>query len=481
MKCKKGILLGLMLLTLNIWGSMSLDDCKKEALQHNLGIAAQEEIHSAAKCESKAAIADFLPSVTALGNYTHLSDPIIFDLEDQFLDLMNGVEEFSDYLVQAHDSNWAEAELYDPANSPLYNLLSEMYDAGLLDESLEQEIGSQDIWALGLTVSQPLFTGGKLKEKYKITKLAENMTEWELEQKRQEVIFETIHRYWLVVELESKRNLAEKYLETIISYKKDLENYLEEGIITSNDLLKIDVKKNEAELNLLKVENGIALARMALNQMMGMELNSQIELSDDLPDNAEFQRKQSLSETAQELRPELQLLSEGLEISKSLEKITFSRYLPNLMLIGSYNYLNPDPHNSLEAEFGDDWTVGVSAQWEIFNWNQRGNALSAAKHRKKAIEKQFQEAEEMVNLELSQSQYLAEESVVKVSMCERHLTAAQNNLHETEDLFDEGIVKTSEVLEAQTLWFDAESELINAKAEYVLQKAAVAKSAGILK
>ena len=476
------LIVTILLLVFKVCGALSIRDCQDLALEHNLGIKAQQELLESADNEQKSAFADFLPALNAIGDYTYLSDQVVIDVEDKFLDLMNGVSDFSAYLNEAHagDPNW-EAGLYDPENSPFYNLLNEMYDAGLLDESLKQDLGDQNNWLFSLNVTQPLFTGGKILEKYRISKYNMEISQSELEKKKQEVLFETMKRYWLVIELESKQELAEKYLETLNLYESDVENYLKEGIVTSNELLTVQVKKNEAELNLLKVKNGIALSRMALNQIIGYELNKQIELSQSFPEEVQYQKNQDLLARALEQRPELQILSSGVDITNSLEKIAKSRYLPNVILSGNYNYLNPNPLNNLEVEFGDNWTVSVTAQWELFKWNQRGFSTKAARHRKAAIQKKYQEAEELITLQLAQAQYQMTEAVERVGMCNRNLNAAEENLRLTEDRFTEGLIKNAEVLEAQTLWYEAGSEQIAARAEYVLQQATVQKAAGELK
>lgn len=474
------LILSSLLLTAN---GLSLEDCCELALQHNLGISAREELLEASNLESKASFTDFLPSIQLAGSYTRLSDPAMYDLEEKFVELMTGIEDFSAYLDAAHaeDPNWGLVEdLYDPSNSPLYNLVSEMYEAGLLDESLEVEIGEEDVWVFSAILTQPIFTGGKLVEKYNISKSGERISELELDLKKEEVILETTKRYWLVVELEAKRELAEKYLETVRSYESDLGNYLEEGIVTENELLKVEVKRYEGELNLLKVENGIALSRMALNQIMGQGLYDQLELSDVLPEETVYEIDAELAEGALQSRPELLILKESEKISGSLVKIARSRYFPNIALTASYDYLNPDPTNSLKGEFGDYWTVGVAAQFELFHWNQRGYAYKASQHRNQALENQINEAEELVMLEINQLQYQLKESGVRTSMVEKQLESAIRNLEQTSDRFKEGLVTSSDVLESQTMWLDSGTEEISARSEFVVKTAELDKAAGRL-
>jgi outer membrane protein TolC len=50
-------------------------------------------------------------------------------------------------------------------------------------------------------------------------------------------------------------------------------------------------------------------------------------------------------------------------------------------------------------------------------------------------------------------------------MATTNLELANENLRVTRDSFTEGMVKTTDVLEAQALWFDAYSNLIDAQME----------------
>jgi len=90
------------------------------------------------------------------------------------------------------------------------------------------------------------------------------------------------------------------------------------------------------------------------------------------------------------------------------------------------------------------------------------------------------EAKELISLQVQQAVYQLNESVKKVQMAEENLKQAEENLKVTRNAFDEGKLKTSDVLEAQTLWQNAYSDLIDARMEYRLNITNLKKVTGTL-
>ena len=109
--------------------------------------------------------------------------------------------------------------------------------------------------------------------------------------------------------------------------------------------------------------------------------------------------------------------------------------------------------------------MGVAINIPIFHWNDRAHTMRAARHEQKKVELQLAEAREQISLQLKQAQFLVYENQKKIIMATKNLELANENLRVTLDSFTEGMVKTTDVLEAQALWFDAYSNLIDAQME----------------
>jgi outer membrane protein TolC len=288
--------------------------------------------------------------------------------------------------------------------------------------------------------------------------------------------------YWQLISLREKVELCNKYNEMIISHIKDLENFKIEGIITDNELLKAEVLKNEAELKLSKAENGVDLVNMALCRLIGLPLNEKIVTVNELVlDKDNIYDYDELIEIAVKNRSELTILENIAKIAKSKESIVRGTYLPNIVLNANYNLVNPNPYNGFEEEFGTDWMVGITCTMEIFNFNRRGYELQSSKFQKNAAEMKLAQTKEMIKLDVRRSLFNINDSKKRINLTETAMKQANKNLKITNDYFAEGIVKSSEVLDAQTLWQKAYSEKIDAVYEYKLNKSRLKKALGNIK
>ena len=441
----------------------TLARCQELALQHNYSIKAALHQRSAASNERKAAFTHFLPSLNFAGTYMRMNKKIVYETPDISL------------------------PLYDVNGNPVY-LMNPTTQLPYIDPSYgftyfpaqSLEFGQKNNYAGSVAMIQPLFMGGKILNQYKIHKYYENITDANARLKKMDVVLKTHELYWQLVSLLEKRILAQRHYELIDSLITDLEAYFAEGIIANNDLLKARVKLHEAELNVVKVDNAVSLAKMALCQLIGVPLHQDIVPADCLTQECVPLSMKEYYTQALKNRPEIEMLQNTVNVSKALVKVARSRYMPNIIAQAQYMYLNPNPYNSFDEEFGGDWTVGVTCQFELFHWNERGFSLSAAKEQQKMNESQYDEARELIFLEVQQNVFQVNEAAKKVAMTQIALDEAEENLHITTDNFAEGIVNSTEVFEAQTLWQKAYSENIDAKVEYTVHKARFLKAIGAI-
>ena len=189
---------------------------------------------------------------------------------------------------------------------------------------------TRNVYAGAITLTQPLYMGGKIRAYNKITKYAEELARQQHHSGLQEVILSTDQAYWQVVSLVNKKKLAEGYLELLQKLDSDVEKMIAEGVATKADGLSVRVKVNEAEMTLTKVEDGLSLSRMLLCQLCGLDLTTPIMLADenieDLPllkSNAQFDMT-----TAYANRPEIRSLELATQIYKQKINVTRAEHLP---------------------------------------------------------------------------------------------------------------------------------------------------------
>ena len=287
----------------------------------------------------------------------------------------------------------------------------------------------------------------------------------------------------LVVSLVNKKKLAESYLNLLVTLDSDIDKMIAEGVATKADGLSVKVKRNEAEVTLLKVENGLSLSKMVLCQICGLPLDTDISLEDEDMENLTLPNlyTESNVNTALENRHELKSLELASQIYRQKVNVVRSEFLPSLALTANYAVTNPSLVNGFENKFRGFWAAGVVLKIPVFHWGEGVYKVRAAKAEANIARYQLEDIKEKVELQVTQSSYKVNEATKQLHMAEQNMDKAEENLRFATLGFKEGVIPTSNVLEAQTAWLSAQSGKIDAQIDMKMSELYLLKSMGTLK
>ena len=465
---------------------LNLDSCRALALANNKDLLISNEKISAAHYQRKAAFTNYLPNFSATGAYMRNQKEFSLLNNDQKAALSGLGTNLAGPIQQAA----TEIATAHPDLAPLISSLSGKLGAVLpaLDQAGNSLVDAlrtdtRNVYAGAITLTQPLYMGGKIRAYNKITKYAEELAQEQHHGGMQEVIMSTDQAYWQVISLVNKKKLAEGYLKLLQQLDSDVEKMINEGGATKADGLSVRVKVNEAEMTLTKVEDGLSLARMLLCQLCGIDLSSPITLADENMEDIPLLTTDphfDLS-TAYENRPEIRSLELATQIYKQKVNVTRAEHLPSIALMGNYMVTNPSVFNSFENKFKGMWNVGVMVQIPIWHWGEGIYKTRAAKAEARIAQYQLQDAREKIELQVNQAAFKVKEAGKKLVMSSKNMEKAEENLRYATLGFKEGVIATSNVLEAQTAWLSAHSEKIDAQIDVKLTEIYLKKSLGTLK
>ena len=467
-------------------GVLSLDSCRALALANNKDLLISNEKINAAHYQRKAAFTNYLPGISATGAYMRnqkefslLNDGQKAALSGLGTNLAGPIGKIATEIVTAYPDL---APLVSSLSGKLGAVLPEIDKAGssIVDAF---RTDTRNVYAGAITLTQPLYMGGKIRAYNKITRYAEELALQQHQSGKQEVIMNTDQAYWQVISLVNKKKLAEGYLKLLRQLDSDVEKMIAEGVATKADGLSVRVKVNEAEMTLTKVEDGLSLARMLLCQLCGIDLSSPVILADesmnDLPSMAPDTHFDMA--TAYANRPDIRSLELATQIYGQKVNVTRAEYLPSIALMGNYMATSPSVFNGFENKFKGMWNVGVMVQVPIWNWGQGFYKTKAAKAEARIAQYQLQDAKEKIELQVNQAAFKVNEANKKLAMATKNMEKADENLRYAVLGFKEGVIATSNVLEAQTAWLSAQSEKIDSQIDVKLTQIYLEKSLGTLR
>lgn len=465
---------------------LTLDSCRALALANNKELRISQEKVNAAHYEKKAAFTNYLPKIDLTGGYmrTQKEISLLSDAQKNSLSSIGTTTgtQLQEQFQQIAAANPILGTLLEPLQGMIPGMTAGLNGVGQnLVDAFRTDTRNMTIGAATLT--QPLFMGGKIIAYNKITKYAERLAESQHATGMQDLILQTDQIYWQIISLVNKKKLAENFLGLVQKLDSDVDKMIKEGVATKADGLSVKVKVNEAEMMLTQVDNGLNLSKMLLCQLCGLPLETDFQLADesmkDLPlPNTYTEANVS---TALSNREELKSLELASEIYRQKVNVVRADFLPSVALTANYLVTNPSLINGFENKFRGMWAAGVVVKIPVFHWGEGIYKIKAAKAEANIARYKLEDIKEKVELQVTQNSYKVNESTKKLALAEKNMEKAEENLRYANLGFKEGVIPTSNVLEAQTAWFSAQSGKIDAQIDVKMSELYLNKSMGILK
>ena len=482
---------------------LSLDSCRQMALRNNKQLGISKLKQDVAANLRKSARTKYLPHISAVGTYQHTTRAISLLNDQQKAALPNlgtGIAKGMEPTVAGLGTSFAQmgaafAQLGIPAQNVAEMLggLHQTMTEGMtgLQTMLNAEgqkivealnTDTRNVWAGSILLTQPIFMGGSIIAMNKMADLAEDMAENSREARRQATLYKIDQTYWQVVSLCHKKKLAESYLELVKKLNADVHKMIDEGVATKSDGLSVEVKVNEAEMAVTKVNDGLVLSRMLLNQVIGLPLDEQVSLADEQAETiAVVELTPELNVAAAvENRPELKMLQNSVDIAKQTTNVLRAGNLPQVALTGGYSVSNPNVFNGFQKSFAGFWNVGVLVRVPLWNWGDVAYKVRASKGATTIATLQRDEAREMIELQVNQNTFKVGEANKKLAMAQANIQRADENLRTANLGFREGVITPTTVMEAQTAWLQAQSQKIDAEIDVKLSQVDLQKALGTL-
>ncbi len=321
-----------------------------------------------------------------------------------------------------------------------------------------------------VSAAMPLYFGGKIRNGNKLANLGEEIYRDQKSLTSIEVVSKTENLYWTIFSLKEKLNTLKAYQLLLDSLIRDVRNLNAAGIVQRNDLLKVQLKKNETQANKLKLENGISITTRALCQHIGISYSPSIEIITQ-PSNPSFLNHGN-TQSMIENRIEYKLLNKSIEVEKLQKKMEFGNHMPQLSVSAIGYYADAMNNSSTNALALLNLSIPISDWW---------GGAHKIKQQQIKIDKSkntLAETTELLELEIEQARNELNESIQQIDISEKSVEQARENLKISEDNYKAGIIGMSDLLEAQALFQSAKDNLIDSKCTYQIKLAKYFQATG---
>lgn len=471
---------------------LTLDECRQMAVENNNSLKTAQQKIKVAGYDRNIALANYFPKITATGTYMYTSrdwklidddkaaeiqkagTTLQNDVTNKMMQVMSDKDVMTKYMTDAAFKKLIDGLQTTDIATPINAIGQHITEALTLD--------MHNLCGAVVSVQQPVFMGGKIVASNQMAKYAEELAKSQYDAEHAQVLADIEQAYWQIVSIAAKKNLAENYADLLRQMGKDVDALVAEGFATPSDALTIKVKMNEAEMLYTKATNGLALAKMLLCKECGLPLDSEITLADETLDAIPVPQMSPVisDEEVYAARPEIKSLDLAKKIYDKKVAVVRADGLPTVAVMANYAVTNPNVFNGFQNKFGGFFSAGVLVNVPIFHGTEAIQKTRKAKAEAALTQYRLDDAKEMISLQVAQLRQQEGEALEKLTMAESNLENAEENLRVATAGWNEGMIASNVVLQAQTAWLQAHSEYIETGVELQMCSVNLAKAEGRL-
>ena len=328
----------------------------------------------------------------------------------------------------------------------------------------------------GLTLQQPLYAGGAIVASNRLAKVGQDAAGEQLRKTRMDVIANVDNAYWTLVAVRSQVQMLHAYQAYVDEAYRSIEVSIRAEMATQNDLLRLDAKKSEVAYQLQKAQTGLELCRLSLLSAIGLDFDTQIIPTDTIFSNTfdAFPHHSTLDRN-----PDLQLLRYNIDAAHWQVKLTRADYLPTLGLSLGYSIgrLAMDADVPMLREMGLDmpssqnydfngFNVMATLSVPILNWGEGKKKIRKSKLDLSNAQLDLQQKERQLTIRLRQAEANVRDTHAQIATAQLGAEQATENLRVMQTKFDAHLATLTDLLDAQTQWQQAQSNLIEAQTQF---------------
>ena len=316
----------------------------------------------------------------------------------------------------------------------------------------------------GVTAMLPVFAGGQIVNGNKLAKVGEDVSRLQRNMSENEVRLSAEQYYWNIVMLKEKLHTLDQVEKQLVRVEADAQAAVDAGIRNRNDLLQVQLRKNETRTSRILVENAEATMRDLLAQVMGhpnetIDVNSNADAKPEAP-----QQFYQSPESSLPLTNEYQLLDKQIEANKLQYKLSVGKNLPTVAVGGGYLYNNI--MDKSQSNLMGMFTVSVP----ISSWWGGSHDMKRQKLQVANSENEKRDKGELLMVKMRKAWNDMNDAYKQVAIARESIAQSEENLRLNTDYYQAGTATMSDLLDAQTLYQQSRDKYVESFTNYEVKK-----------
>ncbi|MBR5853219.1 MAG: TolC family protein [Alistipes sp.] len=377
---------------------------------------------------------------------------------------VSSVEEYSQSLAIARSqSRGAEADMRVAQRNFLPRLdLSSDVGYEFRDRSPQRQYD----WGVRTTLSQPIFSGGRVRSSAKRAEMAYEAMLSRQESEWLSVRYDAEVAYWRLSRAETYLRAIEEYYAIVQTLREVASHRFEEGYTSKSDLLQVESRLSDAEYQLSLAEQQWRVALHGFNVLRGSDPSQDVTLYQSILDTMYMPQRECVMEVVAS-HPDYVSMVAQREAARWNVGVVQSNYLPNIGA-EAYALWQPNTPHIKGAGTRLDGGLMLTLNTPIFHFGQRREAVRSARSAERVAELGMSQVADDIVLNESDGWTNLTLTQERVEATNRNLLIAEENLDISTYSYREGRSTILDVLQAQISWLQIYQNAISAQYDYAV-------------
>ncbi len=330
--------------------------------------------------------------------------------------------------------------------------------------AMEIKTGSKNAFSAGLTVTQPLWEGGKVLQAWAIARQYKAYAEDNFSTVEANVIYNSEALFYDAILQRSNLEVLNKALEANTENLSVVEKQYSRGMVSEYELLRARVERSNLLPAILQTESDMRMAENRLKSFLGLRLGDTLQLIEQ-PDDTSLTRLpavEQMVQTALEKRPEMMAAGHLENMTRRAIAVAKGGYWPSLDAFTNYTWQAQSNKFETGKNQSKSWTAGLTLSIPIFNGFKTAGSVSyyRADYRKTKI--QNEQLKDDITLEVQQAYDRLIQAKKSLDVQHETIAQAEEGLKIAKVRYESGVGTQLEVLSAQSALTDARRSLVSA-------------------
>lgn len=354
-------------------------------------------------------------------------------------------------------------------------------------ETMGMRMVMHGMYTAGLTLQETIYAGGRIHAGNDLAEIGRQVALENMRKTRQEVLADVDNAYWSLVSVQQKVEMLKSYVTYMDALYNKVKVAVDAEMAVGNDLLRIEAKKSEIEYNLQKAQTGAELCGLMLSNTIGLGMDVKVVPTDvEVPVTA----PEGLDEDISAL-PEVNMMRQGIAAKEKQIKLTRGEYMPALVGIASYSTMGNLKMQGVTQVEGQmipieqkishtGGMLGVMLSVPISGWNEGSKKIKKAKLDVQNAQLEQQRNLRLLNIQARNAISNVQNGYLQIQTAEKGARQNDENLRVMNERYDASMATLTDLLDAQSQWQQAQSNLIEAKSQYRIYQTEYLKAVGRL-